>query len=80
KLAALFRAPWASLETVVTGKLCPTLIRRVDAIAARPRFPAADHATVAWACRWVWRWKLLLEEFGFISREIVNWRDVMRDH
>lgn len=80
KLAALFRAPWASLETFITGRLCPMLIRRVDAIAAHPRFAAADHATVAWACQWVWRWKLMLEEFGFTSREVANWRDAMHDH
>jgi hypothetical protein len=80
KLAALFRAPWTSLENFVTGRLCPTLVRRVEAMGAQPRFPAPDHATVAWACRWAWRWKLLLEEFGFLSREVANWRDVVGDH
>ena len=80
KLAALFRAPWASLENFVTGKLCPTLIRRIEVLIAQPRFAAPDHATVAWACRWVWRWKLMLEEFGFLSREVANWRDAVGDH
>lgn len=80
KLAALFRAPWTSLENFVTGKLCPSLVHRVEAVAAQPRFPTPDHATIAWACQWVWRWKLILEEFGFLSREVANWRDVVADH
>lgn len=80
KLAALFRAPWAALEGFITGRLCPALVARVEAIASQPRFAASDHAVVTWACRWVWRWKLMLEEFGFLSREAANWRDVVGDH
>ena len=77
KLAALFRAPWASLESLIIGKLCPALVRRAEAIAAQPRFAAPDQATVAWACHWVWRWKQMLEAFGFLSQEAVNWREAV---